>query len=194
MHNTAKKLFLWAYTALLLSMSAVYAAEANRLNVLGVAYVTDFDMESGALPILPVSLPDGNYFRSVNLPKALTQERESWDGDTFRLIIRKSLDDADLDDVNDDGNEFAVELKINNPTNYAWTDGTANTKIVSGGGTASATLSAREVKPDENVTVGVSVQANTDMAGTCETRTTISFVMAGKPRYFYVHIILEPSA
>ncbi|MCL2694988.1 MAG: hypothetical protein FWE69_01530 [Clostridiales bacterium] len=183
-----KRLALIAYSALILTMSVVYAAEANRLDVLGVAYVTDFDLGGDGLPVFPIPWPGGSYFRSTNLPAALTQGQEAWAGDTFTLDIIKPPSVA-----NNGMNNFTMEFAIVNPTNYTWTGGTATAVIVSGVfSTVAASLSTTTVAPGQSVTITFSFRTKIDIESLDKTRITVSFMMAGKRRYCYIDVIMRP--
>jgi len=183
-----RTLFLLTNILLLIALSAVYAAEANQLDIYGVAYVTDWDLSGDDLPIFPILWPNGSYFYSANLPAALTQGDEDWIGSTFHLDIVKPPSVS-----NNGQNQFTMQFQIINPTNYQWTNGQASAVIVSGiYSTVGATLSTTTVGPEGMVTITFSFKTKIDITSTDEAHITVSFEMAGKRRYFYIDIIMRP--
>jgi hypothetical protein len=189
MIKIVKRILIIINTFLLLTLGVVYAAQANNLGVLGVAYITGYDFESDTLPVYPVPWPDnGSYFRSTNLPPTLTQGTEEWIGNTFYLQIIKppSLPNQGM-------NNFSMTFQINNPTTYPWTNGQASAAAVSGTFNAlGATLSTPTLSPGDTVTVTLTFQTKIELSSKDEVRILISYVVAGKPRYFYINIIMEP--
>ena len=174
--------------ALLLFMGWAYGAEANKLDILGIAYVTDFDLGSDALPIFPVPWPGGSYFNSTNLPPTLTQGEEAWIGDTFYLDIAKPPSVG-----NHGQNHFTMTFQAVNPTNYVWTEGLADAAIVSGiYSTVEATLSKRTVNPGENFFITFAFKTKIDVTSLDETRISVSYMMVGKRRYAYINIVMRP--
>ncbi|MCL1851472.1 MAG: hypothetical protein FWF88_00355 [Peptococcaceae bacterium] len=180
--------FLIINTLLLLSLSIAYAAQANNLGVLGTAQVSGYDLNSDTLAVFPIPWADGSYFYSSNLPAALTHGEEDWIGDTFYLNIVKPPSVA-----NNGMNNFTMEFKFNNPTVYAWTSGQAGAVTVSGVySSVAAALSSTTVNPGQSVTVTFSFRTKIDINSTDEAKITISYVMAGKPRYIYISVVMRP--
>ncbi|MCL1918249.1 MAG: hypothetical protein FWG14_08030 [Peptococcaceae bacterium] len=184
-----KRLFIILNILLLLSLGVVYAIQGNNLGILGIAHITGYDLNSDILPLYPVPWPDGSYFNSTTLPAALTHGEEDWIVDTFYLDIIKPPSVA-----NNGMNNFTMTFQITNPTVYTWTAGQAGAVIVSGiYSSVSATLSAATVNPGGNVIITFSFRTKIDITSYDEARITVSYTMAGKPRYFYIDIVMRPA-
>ena len=181
-----KRTILTGYIAMLLSMSIVFASTANRLDIYGIAYVSNFSIT--ALPVFPLVNPDGSYFYSANLPAALTHGDEAWIGDTFYLNIVKPLSVA-----NNGQNQFTMVFNVLNPTNYVWTEGQATATVKSGVySTVGATLSTATVNPNQSVAITFSFKTKIDITSYDEAQVAVSYIVGGVRRYIYINIIMRP--
>jgi len=183
-----KKIIIIINVLLLLFMGVVYAAEAGQLGILGIAYVTDFDLGSDRLPIFPIPWPNGSYFNSANLPTQLSFGEEAWIEDTFYLSIVKPPSVA-----NNGQNQFTMEFRVVNPTNYTWTEGLTSAAIQSGVySTVASSLSALTVNPGGSVVITFSFKTKIDINSYDLTRIDVSYMMAGLRRYFHIEILMRP--
>ena len=181
-----RRAILLGYVAMVLSMGIAFAADANRLNIFGIAYVADFNMDM--LPIFPLVNTKGSYFTSANLPAALTQGDEDWIGDTFYLNIVKPPSVA-----NNGQNMFSITFDVMNPTNYIWTSGVATATIISGVySTVGASLSSTTVNPDQKLTITFTFKTKIDITSVDNTKIDVSFVVGGAVRHVYINIIMRP--
>ena len=181
-----KKSVIAGYIALTLSMSLVFAAEANSLDIFGIAYVSDFRLDM--LPIFPLVDAEGSYFSSANLPVALTHGDESWVGDTFYLSIVKPPSVA-----NHGQNQFTMTFNVMNPTNYVWTSGQAAASIKQGVySTVGATLSAATVNPGQKLTITFSFKTKIDITSYDQAHISVSYIVGGVRRYVYINVVMRP--
>jgi len=186
MRRLFKKTLIAGYVLMVLSMGFAYAAETNRLDIFGIAYVSDFRLDM--LPIFPLVNAEGSYFTSTNLPVALTHGEESWVGDTFYLNIVKPPSVA-----NNGQNQFTMNFDVLNPTNYVWTLGEASASIEQGVySTVGATLSALTVEPGQKLTITFSFKTKIDITSFDQAHIAVSYVVGGARRYVYINIVMRP--
>ena len=181
-----KKVLIIGYVLMVLSMSVAFSAQANRLDIFGIAYVMDYNMDM--LPVFPLLNANGSYFSSTNLPAALTHGDEAWIEDTFYLNIVKPPSIG-----NNGMNNFTMTFDVMNPTNYTWTSGLADAAIIRGiYSTVGATLSSATVVPEQKLTITFSFRTKIDVTSLDEARVSVSFLVSGVRRYVYINIIMRP--
>lgn len=113
------------YLIFVISLGISYSWFSTTLQMNGIVAIEGYQWPDGQLPNLPV-VEEGNnhYFSGTELTNRMNVKSESWEGNTYNVVIGKSYQ---FGQIFLPATTFEWTVKIKNVSNYTYMDGTINT-------------------------------------------------------------------
>ena len=170
-----------------LTMSVGYAFFQKSLQINGVASTVDY-YEGEKLPTNAIIRnTKNNYFFTSNFDSSylLSYESETWQDDTYTLILDKAL----LKSMQNKTITYTITFR--NPTTLNYTNGVISTSTdgsISDITSTSGSLSAIEIAPNGKTDVSLSITTGNFNSYDSVAKATITYTYQNKPRYFNIVI------
>lgn len=170
-----------------LTMSVGYAFFQKSLQINGVASTVDY-YEGEKLPTNAIIRnTKNNYFFTSDFDSSylLSYESETWQDDTYTLILDKML----LKSMQNKTITYTITFQ--NPTTLNYTNGVISTSTegsISDITSTSGSLSAIEIAPNGKTDVSLSITTGNFNSYDSVAKATITYTYQNKPRYFNIVI------